>query len=165
MAECFLIEYNDHTGILMTFYLSIILDLQNFFHWYILQSWKLKRPPIQLRPHHFWTYTSNLTTVVNSVLKFMISGTTSILILENNSLQHSSNLGHFKMKCISSSGSILQRGHILFSTGSLMYLPLSIFRLLLLILILTNIDKANLSTSECKNFSYNLICQICIRSS
>jgi hypothetical protein len=33
-------------------------------------------PPIQLRPHHFWTYTSNLTTVVNSVLKFMISGTT-----------------------------------------------------------------------------------------
>ena len=33
----------------------------------------------QLRPHHFWTYTSNLTTVVNSVLKFMISGTTSIL--------------------------------------------------------------------------------------
>ena len=45
-----------HTGILMMFYLSIILDLQNFFHWYILQSWKLKRPPIQLRPHHFWTY-------------------------------------------------------------------------------------------------------------
>jgi hypothetical protein len=32
-----------HTGILMTFYLSIILDLQNFFHWYILQSWKIKR--------------------------------------------------------------------------------------------------------------------------
>jgi hypothetical protein len=65
-----------HTGILMTFYLSIILDLQNFFYWYILQSWKLKRPLIQLRPHHFWTYTSNLTTVVNSVLKFMITGTT-----------------------------------------------------------------------------------------
>jgi hypothetical protein len=39
----------------------------------------IKRPPIQLRPHHFWTYSSNLTTVVNSVLKFMISGTTSIL--------------------------------------------------------------------------------------
>ena len=55
------------------------LNLQNFFHWYILRSWKLKRPPIQLRPHHFWTYTSNLTTVVNSVLKFMISGTISIL--------------------------------------------------------------------------------------
>ena len=34
---------------------------------------------IQLRPHHFWTYTSNLTTVVNSVLQFMINGTTSIL--------------------------------------------------------------------------------------
>ena len=67
-----------HTGILMTFYLSIILDLQNFFHWYIIQSWKLKKPQIQLRPHHFWTYTSNLTTVVNSVLKFMINGTTSI---------------------------------------------------------------------------------------
>ena len=61
-----------HTGILMTFYLSIIIDLQNVFHWYILQSWKLKRPQIQLRPHHFWTYTSNLTTVVNSVLIFMI---------------------------------------------------------------------------------------------
>jgi hypothetical protein len=29
--------------------------------------------------HHFWTYTSNLTTVVNSVLKYMINGTTSIL--------------------------------------------------------------------------------------
>ena len=68
-----------HTGILMTFYLSIILDLQNFFHRYILQSWKLKRPQLQLRPHHIWTYTSNLTTVVNSVLKFMINGMTSIL--------------------------------------------------------------------------------------
>ena len=68
-----------HTGILITFYLSIILDLQNFFHWYILQSSKLKGPHIQLRPHHIWTYTSNLTTVVNSVLKFMINGTTSIL--------------------------------------------------------------------------------------
>ena len=68
-----------HTGILMTFYLSIILDLQHFFHWYILQSWKLKRPQIQLRLHHFWTYTSNLTTVVKSVLKFMINGTTSFL--------------------------------------------------------------------------------------
>ena len=68
-----------HTGILMTFYLSIFLDLHNVFHWYILQRWKLKRPQIQLRLHHFWTYTSNLTTVVNSVLKFMINGTTSIL--------------------------------------------------------------------------------------
>jgi hypothetical protein len=36
-------------------------------------------PQLQLRPHHFWTYTSNLTTGVNSVLKFMINGTTSIL--------------------------------------------------------------------------------------
>ena len=62
-----------HTGILMTFYLSIILNLQNFFHWYILQSWKLIRPQIPLRPHHFWTYTSNLTTVVKSILKFMIN--------------------------------------------------------------------------------------------
>ena len=31
-----------HTGILMTFYLSIILDLHNLFHWYILQSWKFE---------------------------------------------------------------------------------------------------------------------------
>ena len=68
-----------HAGILMTFYLSINLDLQNFFHWYILQSWKLKRPQIPLRPYHFWTYASNLTTVVKSVLKFMINGTISIL--------------------------------------------------------------------------------------
>ena len=30
-------------------------------------------------PHHFWTYTSNLTTVVKSVLKYMINGSTSIL--------------------------------------------------------------------------------------
>ena len=29
--------------------------------------------------NNFWTCTSNLTTVVNSVLKFMINGTTSIL--------------------------------------------------------------------------------------
>ena len=61
-----------HTGILMTFYLSIILDLQNVFHWYILQSLKVMRPQIQLRPHHFWICTSNLTTVVNSILKLMI---------------------------------------------------------------------------------------------
>jgi hypothetical protein len=30
-------------------------------------------------PHHFWTYTSNLTTVVKTVLKYMINGPTSIL--------------------------------------------------------------------------------------
>jgi hypothetical protein len=34
---------------------------------------------IQLRPHHFWIYTSKLMTVVNSVLRFMINGMTSIL--------------------------------------------------------------------------------------
>jgi hypothetical protein len=39
---------------LMTFYLSIILDLQNFFHWYILLGSKLKRPQTQLRPHVLW---------------------------------------------------------------------------------------------------------------
>ena len=39
------------------------------------QELELKRPHIQLRPHHFWTYASDLTTVVNSVLKFMINGT------------------------------------------------------------------------------------------
>jgi hypothetical protein len=39
---------------LMTFYLSKILDLQNFFHWYILQSSKLKRPQTQFRPHVLW---------------------------------------------------------------------------------------------------------------
>jgi hypothetical protein len=44
-----------HTGILMTFYhLSIILDLHNFFHWYILQSWKLKIKQLQLRLHHLY---------------------------------------------------------------------------------------------------------------
>ena len=43
-----------HTGIFMTFYLSIILDLQNFFHWYIPQRSKLKRPQTQLRPHVLW---------------------------------------------------------------------------------------------------------------
>jgi hypothetical protein len=79
LSNVYLEPLISHTGILMTFYLSIILDLQNFFHWYIIQSWKLKRSQIQLRPHHFWTYTSNLTTVVNSVLTFMINGTTSIL--------------------------------------------------------------------------------------
>ena len=44
----------------------------------------LKYPPeLEVKettyPHHFWTYTSNLTTVVKSVLKYMINGTTSIL--------------------------------------------------------------------------------------
>jgi hypothetical protein len=38
-----------------------------------------KETTYTLRPHHFWTYTSNLTTVVKSVLTFMINGTTSIL--------------------------------------------------------------------------------------
>jgi hypothetical protein len=46
-----------HTGILMTFYLSIILDLQNVFHWYILKGWKLKRPQIQLRRIIFGLFT------------------------------------------------------------------------------------------------------------
>ena len=40
---------------------------------------EVKETTDSARPHHFWTYTSNLTRVVNSVLKFMISGTTSIL--------------------------------------------------------------------------------------
>jgi hypothetical protein len=66
--------------IIFTFTLLIAVSVSfYFFLWYIMRSWKLKRPQIQLRPHHFWTYTSNLTTVVNSVLKFMIYGTTSIL--------------------------------------------------------------------------------------
>ena len=39
---------------------------------------EVKETQIQVRPYHFWTYTSNLTTVVNSVLKCMINGTTSI---------------------------------------------------------------------------------------
>jgi hypothetical protein len=43
----------------------------------------VKKPQIQLRPHHFWTYTSNSMTVVNSVLKFMINRTTSILKIIN----------------------------------------------------------------------------------
>jgi hypothetical protein len=33
--------------------------------------------PIDMRTHHIWTYTSHLTTVVNSVLQFVINGTTS----------------------------------------------------------------------------------------
>jgi hypothetical protein len=57
---------NFSTELTMTFYLSMILDLQIFFHWYILQSWKLKRPHRQLCPHHFWTYASNLTKGHNS---------------------------------------------------------------------------------------------------
>jgi hypothetical protein len=55
-----------HTGILMTFYLSIILDLQNFFHGYILQSWKLKRPQIQLR------YAGEAGILLHMFGKFMI---------------------------------------------------------------------------------------------
>jgi hypothetical protein len=57
--------------------------VENFFHWYILQSWKLKKPQIQLRPYHFWTYTSNLTTVIKSVLKFMINFNFKIINFPN----------------------------------------------------------------------------------
>ena len=59
LADLFLYSYESEflqklvKGILMTFFLSIILDLQTFFHLYILQSWKLKRGHIQLRSHHF----------------------------------------------------------------------------------------------------------------
>jgi hypothetical protein len=67
-----------HVWKIYDFKIEVVPLIINFSTEYILQSWKLKRPPIQLRPHHFWTYTSNLTTVVNSVLKFMISETTSI---------------------------------------------------------------------------------------
>ena len=67
------------TGILMTFCLSMVLDLQSFFHWCVLRGWRLERPRVLLRPHHFRTCASGLTTVVKSVLKFMINWTTSIL--------------------------------------------------------------------------------------
>jgi hypothetical protein len=40
---------------------------------------EVKETTDRARPHHFWTYTPNLTTVVKSVLKFMINGTTSII--------------------------------------------------------------------------------------
>jgi hypothetical protein len=76
-------EAVSHTGVLMTFYLSTILDLQNFFHRYILQSWKLKRPQIQLRPHHFWTYTSNLTTVSILTTKVNVKNTITSHIDKN----------------------------------------------------------------------------------
>ena len=59
-------------------------------------SSQLKRPQIPLRPHHFWSYTSNLTTVVKSVLKYMINGTISILIsaekIINNGFSYSENV-------------------------------------------------------------------------
>ena len=42
-------------------------------------GWRLERPRVLLRPHHFRTCASGLTTVVKSVLKFMINWTTSIL--------------------------------------------------------------------------------------
>ena len=63
-----------HTGVLMTFYLSMVLDLQNFFHWCVLQGWRLGGPQMPLRPHRFWTCTSGLTTVVKSVLRCVIGG-------------------------------------------------------------------------------------------
>ena len=44
-------------------------------YWHLFSNFK----DWYFRRHHFWTCTSNLTTVVNSVLKFMINGTTSIL--------------------------------------------------------------------------------------
>ena len=44
---------------------------------------KVKGPQIPLRPHHFWTYTSNLTTVVKSVLKYMINFNFKIINFPN----------------------------------------------------------------------------------
>ena len=61
-----------HTGILMTFYLSIILDLQNFFHWYIPQSWKLKKT----------TDTASSTSILGIYLEFDDSGQLSTNIYD-----------------------------------------------------------------------------------
>ena len=65
-------------------YIDDVLSINNsrfaeFLPLIYLPELEVKETTDQLRPHQFWTYTSNLTTVVNSVLKFMINGTTSIL--------------------------------------------------------------------------------------
>jgi hypothetical protein len=61
-------------------YIDDVLSINNSrFAEFLPLSWKLKRPQIPLRPHHLWTYTWNLTTVVKSVPTFMINVTTSIL--------------------------------------------------------------------------------------
>ena len=54
-------------------------DLTNLGTPLLITICYMKEVHKRLRPHHFWTDTSNLTTVVISVLKFMINGTTSIL--------------------------------------------------------------------------------------
>jgi hypothetical protein len=66
----------------------IFLSFTSFdlFYWGIIQA-VVEMFPYQMVVYsmhllvssYFWTYISNLTTVVNSVLKFMINGTTSIL--------------------------------------------------------------------------------------
>jgi hypothetical protein len=61
-----------HTGILMTFYLSIILNLQNFFHWYILQGWKLKET----------TATTSSASFLDLYLEFDDSGQLSTKIYD-----------------------------------------------------------------------------------
>ena len=60
-----------HTGILMTFYLSIFLDLQNFFHWYILHSWKLET-----------TDTASSASFLDFYLEFYDSGQISTKIYD-----------------------------------------------------------------------------------
>ena len=65
----------------------------------------------------------------------------------------SSDLTHFKMKCISSSIPALHKAHNLFSRGILLKRPSSINKVLLLIRILTNVLMAFLSISVKRYFS------------
>jgi hypothetical protein len=57
--------------ILLLWYLSIILDLQNFFHWYILQSWKLET-----------TDTASSASFLDAYLEFDDSGQLSTKIYD-----------------------------------------------------------------------------------
>ena len=66
-------------------------------------------------------------------------GTTSQISLKNSSRQDC-NFEHIIVKWNSSSTPELHNLHILSSAGEFKYLPFSIFKLLLLILILTNVD-------------------------
>ena len=72
-------------------------------------------------------------------------GTTSQISLKNSS--QDCNFEHIIVKLNSSSTPELHNLHILSSAGVFKYLPFSIFILLLLILILTNVDIVFLFTS------------------
>ena len=95
-----------HTGILMSFYLSIILHFQNFFHWYILQSWKLKET----------TDTASFASFLDLYLEFDDSGQLSTKIYVYFQGQMSSDFLQ-DLICTCKGKAVCSSGCVLFEQG------------------------------------------------